>query len=220
MARAVRSGAIGPAAILVNNDGGDDQDAAARGRAYEHLELAINVNIWGVVHCTTRSSGDPAASREGSNRQRLDHGGTGRLESQVPYTMTKFAVRGFSEAPAHGLLDSNVRVNRLPGHIARRSPRTRPTLTDAEKSSCARSSRNQARPRWKWRGRSSGGIPQRPGARVDPPETYIIDTSPIAARFGREPAAPAGSRRSRRRHRPTARDPVRRSREDRLFHAR
>lgn len=133
LARTVRS-ELAPPAILVNNAGVMIKTQPLVNVPYEHLELAINVNIWGVVHCTTAFLPDLLAQSEGSIVNVSSMGGLVGWMSQVPYTMTKFAVRGFSEALRMELLDSNVRVTTAyPGHIDTRVTENSPTLTDEEK---------------------------------------------------------------------------------------
>lgn len=134
MAQAVGA-ALGPAAILVNNAGVMIKTQPLVDVPYEHIELAIDVNIWGVVHCTCAFLPELLRQPEGSVVNVSSMGGLVGWMHQVPYTMTKFAVRGFSEALRMELLDSNVRVTTAyPGHIDTRVTENSPTLTDHEKA--------------------------------------------------------------------------------------
>ncbi|HKY93012.1 MAG TPA: SDR family NAD(P)-dependent oxidoreductase [Nevskiaceae bacterium] len=133
MANMVRT-SMGAPAILVNNAGVMIKTQPLLDVPYEHLELAIAVNVWGVVHCTKTLLPDLLAQPEASIVNVSSMGGLVGWMSQVPYTMTKFAVRGFSEALRMELLDSSVRVTTAyPGHIDTRVTENSPTLTDEEK---------------------------------------------------------------------------------------
>jgi butyryl-CoA dehydrogenase len=128
------SASLGPAAILVNNAGVMIKTQPLADTPYEHIELALNVNVWGVIHCTCAFLPQLLQQPEGSIVNVSSMGGLVGWMSQVPYTTTKFAVRGFSEALRMELLDSNVRVTTAyPGHIDTRVTENSPTLTDEEK---------------------------------------------------------------------------------------
>ena len=125
---------VGTVSILVNNAGVMVKTQPMLSVPYEHVELAVNVNIYGMIHMTYTFLPEMLQQDEGCLVNVSSMGGIIGFMHQTPYTMTKFAIRGFTEALRMELLDSNVRVIGVyPGGIATNVARNSPTMTDEEK---------------------------------------------------------------------------------------
>jgi NAD(P)-dependent dehydrogenase (short-subunit alcohol dehydrogenase family) len=126
---------MGRAAILVNNAGVMIKTEPLSEAPYANFQLAVAVNLWGVVHCTCAFLPQLRSHPQASLINVSSMGGLIGFMLQTPYCTTKFAVRGFTEALRMELLDSSVRVSGVyPGHIDTPVIDNSPTLSEADKS--------------------------------------------------------------------------------------
>jgi len=108
---------MGPADILVNNAGVNSYGRVAD-VSDETLRWMMDVNFWGLVHMT-RAFLPQLLSRPESSLVNLSSAlGLLGFYGQAGYSASKFAVRGFSEALAHELAGTSLKVTLVfPGGV-------------------------------------------------------------------------------------------------------
>jgi butyryl-CoA dehydrogenase len=104
--------------VLINNAGMAIGEATLNEIPLEDFELLINVNMWGVIH-HTRAFLDILISRpEAAIVNTSSVFGLMDIPSQIPYCVSKYAVRGFTESLRLELVKTNVAVTCVhPGGI-------------------------------------------------------------------------------------------------------
>ena len=104
--------------VLINNAGMAIGEATLNEIPLADFELLINVNLWGVVH-HTRVFLDALKSRpEAAIANTSSVFGLMGIPGQIPYCISKFAVRGFTDSLRLELQDTNVAVTCIhPGGI-------------------------------------------------------------------------------------------------------
>ena len=104
--------------VLINNAGMAIGEATLNEIPLADFELLINVNLWGVVH-HTRVFLEVLKSRpEAAIANTSSVFGLMGIPGQIPYCISKFAVRGFTDSLRLELKDTNVAVTCIhPGGI-------------------------------------------------------------------------------------------------------
>ena len=104
--------------VLINNAGMAIGEANLMEVPLEDFEQLINVNMWGVIH-HTRAFLDVLVSRpEAAIVNTSSVFGLMGIPSQIPYCVSKFAVRGFTDSLRLELIGTNVSVTCVhPGGI-------------------------------------------------------------------------------------------------------
>lgn len=104
--------------ILINNAGIAIGEASLLDIPLEDFERLININLWGVIH-HTRAFLDVMLKRpEAAIANTSSVFGLMGIPTQIPYCVSKFAVRGFSESLRLELSGTNVTVTCIhPGGI-------------------------------------------------------------------------------------------------------
>ena len=104
--------------VLINNAGMAIGEATLNEIPLADFELLINVNMWGVIH-HTRLFLDVLKSRpESAIANTSSVFGLMGIPGQIPYCISKFAVRGFTDSLRLELQDTNVAVTCIhPGGI-------------------------------------------------------------------------------------------------------
>jgi len=104
--------------VLINNAGMAIGEANLMEVPLEDFEQLINVNMWGVIH-HTRAFLDVMVSRpEAAIVNTSSVFGLMGIPSQIPYCVSKFAVRGFTDSLRLELIGTNVSVTCVhPGGI-------------------------------------------------------------------------------------------------------
>ena len=104
--------------VLINNAGMAIGEATLNEIPLDDFERLINVNLWGVIH-HTKAFLDVLISRpEAAIVNTSSVFGLMGIPSQIPYCISKFAVRGFTESLRLELAETNVAVTCVhPGGI-------------------------------------------------------------------------------------------------------
>ncbi|MBS1619252.1 MAG: SDR family NAD(P)-dependent oxidoreductase [Bacteroidetes bacterium] len=104
--------------VLINNAGIAIGEASLMEIPLEDFERLININLWGVIH-HTRAFLDVMLTRpEAAIANTSSVFGLMGIPTQIPYCISKFAVRGFSDALRLELSGTNVSVTCIhPGGI-------------------------------------------------------------------------------------------------------
>jgi len=104
--------------VLINNAGMAIGEATLNEIPLEDFERLINVNLWGVIH-HTKAFLDVLISRpEAAIVNTSSVFGLMGIPSQIPYCVSKYAVRGFTESLRLELIKTNVAVTCVhPGGI-------------------------------------------------------------------------------------------------------
>ncbi|MBS1683689.1 MAG: SDR family NAD(P)-dependent oxidoreductase [Bacteroidetes bacterium] len=104
--------------VLINNAGIAIGEARLMEIPLEDFERLININLWGVIH-HTRAFLDVILTRpEAAIANTSSVFGLMGIPTQIPYCVSKFAVRGFSDSLRLELSDTNVAVTCIhPGGI-------------------------------------------------------------------------------------------------------
>jgi short-subunit dehydrogenase len=104
--------------VLINNAGMAIGEATLNEIPLDDFERLINVNLWGVIH-HTKAFLDVLISRpEAAIVNTSSVFGLMGIPSQIPYCISKFAVRGFTESLRLELIETNVAVTCVhPGGI-------------------------------------------------------------------------------------------------------
>ncbi|MDE0884661.1 MAG: SDR family NAD(P)-dependent oxidoreductase [Myxococcota bacterium] len=111
---------LGPVDILVNNAGGTPGPAGFTEASLENIQAEIDLNVWGVIHCTRAVLPGMVERASGSIIQITSNSGLqGEAANQVAtYGGTKGYVTAFSRALAYEYGPSGVRINCIaPGWI-------------------------------------------------------------------------------------------------------
>jgi len=111
---------LGPVEVLVNNAGGTPGPAGFTEAAFDDIQAEIDLNVWGVIHCTRAVLPGMVERGAGSIIQITSNSGLhGEAANQVAtYGGTKGYVTAFSRALAYEYGPSGVRINCIaPGWI-------------------------------------------------------------------------------------------------------
>jgi NAD(P)-dependent dehydrogenase (short-subunit alcohol dehydrogenase family) len=161
---------FGPIEVLVNNAGGVAYPRAFLEKPQDEAEWEVNLNVWGVFHCTRVIGAGMVARKRGaivnitSNSALI--GGAGNMVAT--YAGTKGFVMSFSKAIAFEWGGANVRVNCIsPGWIV---PHEREHVG--------------AGSFWNKFGFEFFGTPERMAAAAESGELFNVDNQPIR-RIGR-----------------------------------
>jgi butyryl-CoA dehydrogenase len=121
--------------VLINNAGMAIGEVTITDVKDEHLRRIVDVNMWGVIYFTRAFLPALLTRPEASVVNFSSVMGLAGLKTQIPYTVTKFAVRGFSEALRMELVNTGVTVTSVhPGGIKTNIARNGIHYTDAQKS--------------------------------------------------------------------------------------
>ncbi len=115
---------FGPIDVLVNNAGGCEHPMPWIEKTYEDAVWEVNLNIWGVYHCTHAVAEEMLERKSGSIVNITSNSGLlGQAADQVAhYGGTKGYVASFSKGLAYEWGEKRVRVNCIaPGWIIPRS---------------------------------------------------------------------------------------------------
>ncbi|MGB5093827.1 MAG: SDR family NAD(P)-dependent oxidoreductase [Parvibaculum sp.] len=108
---------MGGADIVINN-AGVAQIARVDALSYDDLEWVMNIDFWGVVHGTKAFLPQLQAKGAGHIVNVSSIFGVIAVPTQAAYNAAKFAVRGFTEALAHEMRGSEIRISCVhPGGI-------------------------------------------------------------------------------------------------------
>ena len=104
--------------VLINNAGIAIGEATLNEVPLEDFERLVNINMWGVIHHTKAFLEVLVSRPEAAIANTSSVFGLMGIPSQVPYCVTKFAVRGFTDALRLELAGTNVAVTCIhPGGI-------------------------------------------------------------------------------------------------------
>ena len=104
--------------VLINNAGIAIGEATLNEVPVEDFERLVNINMWGVIHHTKAFLEVLVSRPEAAIANTSSVFGLMGIPSQVPYCVTKFAVRGFTDALRLELAGTNVAVTCIhPGGI-------------------------------------------------------------------------------------------------------
>jgi NADP-dependent 3-hydroxy acid dehydrogenase YdfG len=121
--------------VLINNAGMAIGEVHLTEVKDEHLRRVVDVNMWGVVHFTRAFLPSLLSRPEASLVNFSSVFGLAGVKTQIPYSITKFAVRGLSEGLRMELYNTNVTVTSIhPGGIATNIARNGIHYKDAEQS--------------------------------------------------------------------------------------
>ena len=121
--------------VLINNAGMAIGEVHLTEVKDEHLRRVVDVNMWGVVHFTRAFLPSLLSRPEASLVNFSSVFGLAGVKTQIPYTITKFAVRGLTEALRMELYNTNVTVTSVhPGGIATNIARNGIHYKNAEQS--------------------------------------------------------------------------------------
>ena len=104
--------------VLINNAGIAIGEATLNEVPLEDFERLVNINMWGVIHHTKAFLEVLVSRHEAAIANTSSVFGLMGIPSQLPYCVTKFAVRGFTDALRLELAGTNVAVTCIhPGGI-------------------------------------------------------------------------------------------------------
>lgn len=104
--------------VLINNAGVGLGRVPVEDVKLEDFEWVVNINLWGVIYGTKAFIKHLKTRPEAYVVNLSSVFGLVGINGQSPYCVTKFGVRGFSQALRHELLDTKVKVmNVHPGGI-------------------------------------------------------------------------------------------------------
>lgn len=127
---------FGQVDVLINNAGVALGRVPVEDIKLEDFEWVVNINLWGVIYGTKAFLKHLKVRPEAYVINLSSVFGLVGINGQSPYCVTKFGVRGFSQALRFELRDTNVKVmNVHPGGIKTRIAHNskNPDLTEKEK---------------------------------------------------------------------------------------
>jgi short-subunit dehydrogenase len=134
---------LGPADVVINNAGLLIKSERFDSVPYKDLQMLMDVNVWGVINCTTAFLPQLLNRPEASVVNLSSLGGLVGLMQQVPYATAKYAVRGFSEALRMDLYETPVHVTVVyPGPVATNIFLNSPSLSGEERMEAHRKMEN------------------------------------------------------------------------------